>query len=100
MRGSGRLEEHRRGVVRRRAQCRLARGVGPARSFDALSFAYNNQDLIEADLTREQELCAETGGPIVGARPLAQLALPLDPNAPGAAPVMPAAGGAGVGEAS
>src|SRR5271169_6713599 len=52
--------------------------LGPARILDALSFAYDNQDLIEADLEREQSLFAVTGGPIVGARPLSQLALRFD----------------------
>jgi uncharacterized protein (DUF433 family) len=59
--------------------------LGPARILDALSFAYDNQDLIEADLEREQSLFAVQGGPIVGARPLAQLALPFDPDAAEAA---------------
>ena len=52
--------------------------LGPARILDALAFAYDNQDLIEADLEQEQSLFAAQGGPIVGARPLAQLALPFD----------------------
>src|SRR5262249_40647304 len=52
--------------------------LGPARILDALSFAYDNQDLVEADLEREQALFASHGGPIVGARPLAQLALPFE----------------------
>lgn len=56
--------------------------LGPARILDALSFAYDNQDLIEADLAREQELFAETGNALVGARPLSQLALPFDASAP------------------
>ena len=43
--------------------------LGPARILDALSFAYDNQDLIEADLEREQSLFAQQGGPGVGARP-------------------------------
>lgn len=30
--------------------------LGPARVLDALSFAYDNKSLIEADLAREQEL--------------------------------------------
>ena len=29
--------------------------LGPARVLDALSFAYDNQDLIDADLARENE---------------------------------------------
>src|SRR5215831_10142560 len=68
--------------------------LGPARILDALSFAYDNQDLIEADLEREQSLFAGQGGPIAGARPLAQLALPFDEGAgpaPAAAPVPEAA---------
>src|SRR5215475_10589410 len=56
--------------------------LGPARILDALSFAYDNQDLIEADLEREQSLFAASGS-IIGARPLAQLALPFaDEDAP------------------
>jgi uncharacterized protein (DUF433 family) len=52
--------------------------LGPARILDALAFAYDNQDLIEADITREQALFEQQGGPSVGARPLAQLPLPFD----------------------
>ncbi|APR79657.1 Hypothetical protein A7982_05004 [Minicystis rosea] len=62
--------------------------LGAARILDALSFAYDNQDLIEADLAREQSLFAD-GGPIVGARPLSQLALPFDESAPPPAPPPP-----------
>jgi uncharacterized protein (DUF433 family) len=51
--------------------------LGPARILDALSFAYDNQDVIEADLEREQSLFAIEGTSPVGARPLAQLALPF-----------------------
>jgi uncharacterized protein (DUF433 family) len=58
--------------------------LGPARILDALSFAYDNQDLIEADLEREQALFSAAGGPSTGARPLAQLALPFD-HGPGLA---------------
>src|SRR5512140_521110 len=56
--------------------------LGPARILDALSFAYDNQDLIEADLAREQELFENQGGPSVGARPLSQLALPFNERPP------------------
>ena len=62
--------------------------LGPARILDALSFAYDNQDLIEADVEREQILLEQQGKPSVGARPLAQLALPFDPDSP--APPAPA----------
>jgi uncharacterized protein (DUF433 family) len=51
--------------------------LGPARIFDALAFAYDNQELIEADIAREQALL-ERQGPGVGNRPLAQLMLPFD----------------------
>jgi len=60
--------------------------LGAARILDALSFAYDNQDLIEADLSREQSLFADQGGPSVGARPLSQLALPFDESKPLSAP--------------
>src|SRR3954464_6721685 len=56
--------------------------LGAARILDALSFAYDNQDLIEADLAREQSLFELEGGPSVGARPLAQMTLPFDGGAP------------------
>jgi len=60
--------------------------LGPARILDALSFAYDNQDLIEADIAREQALFEKQGGPTVGARPLSQLSLPFDEDAPAEAP--------------
>jgi uncharacterized protein (DUF433 family) len=50
--------------------------LGPARILDALAFAYDNQDVIDADIVREQALLAEQA-PAVGMRPLAQLALPF-----------------------
>src|SRR5262249_60937053 len=59
--------------------------LGPARILDALSFAYDNQDLIEADIEREQALFA--GGPLIGARPLAQLALPFVDDGGGLGPL-------------
>ncbi|TKC93648.1 DUF433 domain-containing protein [Polyangium fumosum] len=59
--------------------------LGPARILDALSFAYDNQDLIDADLAREQALFEKQGGPSVGARPLSQLPLPFDEATPDSA---------------
>jgi len=39
--------------------------LGPARIFDALAFAYDNLDLVTADLVREREaLARETGEPV------------------------------------
>ncbi len=63
--------------------------LGPARILDALAFAYDNQDLIDADLAQEEALFAATGNPIVGARPLAQLALPFRGDDPDPAPPPP-----------
>jgi uncharacterized protein (DUF433 family) len=51
--------------------------LGPARVLDALAFAYDNQELVQADLDREVTLFETRGGPSVGARPLAQLAFPF-----------------------
>src|ERR1700722_11921514 len=44
--------------------------LGPARILDALAFAYDNQDLIDADIEREQILFQQQGGPSGGARAL------------------------------
>lgn len=61
--------------------------LGPAKVLDALAFAYDNQDVIQADLDREQALFEERGGPTPFARPLAQLALPFAaPPPPAGAP--------------
>jgi len=35
--------------------------LGPAKVFDALAFAYDNPEVIEADLLREQEILAKSG---------------------------------------
>lgn len=51
--------------------------LGPGKVLDALSFAYDNLELIQADLDREQRLFEEKGGPTKFARPLSQLALPF-----------------------
>jgi len=62
--------------------------LGPARILDALSFAYDNQELIQADVDREQALFEKQGGPTVGARPLAQMSLPFDNEPPAPLPVV------------
>src|SRR5690242_21455966 len=51
--------------------------LGPARILDALAFAYDNQELIDADVVREQALF-EKQGSAVGLRPLAQMAFPFE----------------------
>jgi uncharacterized protein (DUF433 family) len=52
--------------------------LGPARVLDALAFAYDNPEVMEADVAREQALFEKKGGPTPGARPLAQLTLDFD----------------------
>jgi len=59
--------------------------LGPSKILDALAFAYDNVDLIQADLDREQKLFEEQGARDPFARPASQLALPF---APGASPAM------------
>jgi uncharacterized protein (DUF433 family) len=66
--------------------------LGPARILDALAFAYDNQDIIEADLEREQQLLDQQGGKTVGTRPLSQLALPFSEGGPAPKPPVKAAG--------
>jgi uncharacterized protein (DUF433 family) len=51
--------------------------LSPGKILDALAFAYDNVDLIQADLEREQKLFEEKGKPDPFARPLSQLALPF-----------------------
>jgi hypothetical protein len=51
--------------------------LGAARILDALAFAYDNPELMAADMAREQELIDKQGGPAVGVRPLEQLSLPF-----------------------
>ena len=55
----------------------------PAMVLSALAFAYDNRELVEEDLAREQELLAEAGGPPPpGLRPMAQQALLPDVDPP------------------
>ena len=54
--------------------------LGPAKVLDALAFAYDNEDLVEADLAREQALMSREGSGAASTeqlRPMAQQALPL-----------------------
>lgn len=52
--------------------------LGPGKVLDALAFAYDNLDVIEADVEHEQKLLLKKGKSGVGTRPLAQLLLPFD----------------------
>ena len=49
--------------------------LGPAKVLDALAFAYDNPDVIEADLEREEKILSEREAK--PERPLAQMALPF-----------------------
>lgn len=53
--------------------------LGPAKILDALSFAWDNQDLVEDDLAREQRMLAKEKRPRehIGLRPMAQQVLPF-----------------------
>jgi hypothetical protein len=51
--------------------------LGPGKILDALSFAWDNQDLVEYDLAHEQRLIAKEKLPAVGLRPMAQQLLPF-----------------------
>jgi uncharacterized protein (DUF433 family) len=53
--------------------------LGPAKILDALAFAWDNQDLIEDDLAREQRMLAKEGTKHeqVGLRPMSQQLLPF-----------------------
>jgi uncharacterized protein (DUF433 family) len=49
--------------------------LGPAKVLDALSFAYDNQDVIEADLEREEKILSDRDPK--PDRPQSQMALPF-----------------------
>lgn len=51
--------------------------LGPARILDALAFAFDNQELIDADLAREEALFNQQGASKNGAKALEQLDLPF-----------------------
>jgi uncharacterized protein (DUF433 family) len=65
---------HRRGVT---VETLLKRypSLGPARVLDALAFAYDNTEIIEADLSREQALIGPSADAVPGA--MNQEALPF-----------------------
>ncbi len=48
--------------------------LGPARVLDALSFAYDNRDVVEADLAREMAAFEAAGQRPLGIRPMEQQA--------------------------
>lgn len=54
--------------------------LGPAKILDALAFAWDNQDLVEDDLAREQRMLVHEKRDRVGLRPMAQQVLPFAVN--------------------
>lgn len=48
--------------------------LGPARVLDALAFAYDNREVVEADLAREMAAFEAAGEKPIGLRPMAQTA--------------------------
>jgi uncharacterized protein (DUF433 family) len=67
---------HRRGVTVETLMKRYPQ-LGPSRVLDALAFAYDNQELIDADLSRERALMGASSDAVPGA--MAQEALPFSP---------------------
>jgi uncharacterized protein (DUF433 family) len=65
---------HRRGVTVETLLKRYPQ-LGPARILDALAFAYDNTDVVEADLSRERALLGPRAEEVPGA--MTQEALPL-----------------------
>ena len=61
--------------------------LGPAKILDALAFAYDNQELIEADIAREQAMLDKEA--LGATAPVAQLPLPFEAPLPGPAPRSP-----------
>ena len=51
--------------------------LGPAKLFDALAFAFDNEEVIEADLAREQQLLTEDQAPKRAAPNASQIELPF-----------------------
>ncbi|MBI4700505.1 MAG: DUF433 domain-containing protein [Deltaproteobacteria bacterium] len=51
--------------------------LGPARVLDALAFAYDNRDVVDADLAREMSVLEAAGTRPVGLRPMQQQSLPF-----------------------
>ncbi len=55
--------------------------LGPAQVMDALAFALDNLEVMDADLAREELLLERSGAkPEHGAAPLKQIALPFEPK--------------------
>lgn len=76
---------HRRGVSVETLLKRYPQ-LGPARVLDALSFAYDNPDLMAADLAREESLIGPTADAVPGAMSQEKLPFRGPPDGAGHAP--------------
>jgi uncharacterized protein (DUF433 family) len=56
--------------------------IGPAKLFDALAFALDNLEVIEADLEQERQMLERSGAPIARSGPADQIELPFAKPAP------------------
>ncbi len=56
--------------------------LGPAKVFDALAFAADNPEVVEADLEREATLLEKSGQKTEGVRPTKQIDLPFNGDSP------------------
>lgn len=58
--------------------------LGAAKVFDALAFALDNPEVIDADIRREEEALARAGHPVPGRAPsTSQMELPFSLQSPG-----------------
>jgi uncharacterized protein (DUF433 family) len=56
--------------------------LGPAKIFDALAFAFDNEEVVEADLERERALLEKTSTPRREKAASSQMALPFGAEGP------------------
>src|SRR5438874_895494 len=56
--------------------------LGPARVLDALAFAYDNAELVEADLAHERSALGQSAGDDAVPGAMKQQGLPFDPSDP------------------
>lgn len=67
---------YRKGIALDRLMRRYPR-LGPAKILDALAFAYDNQEVIAADIEREQRLLKVAEPEVKKSRALTQISLPF-----------------------
>ncbi|MBE7480429.1 MAG: DUF433 domain-containing protein [Polyangiaceae bacterium] len=74
--------------------------LDPAKVFDALAFALDNLEVIEADLELEREMLERTGARAPGSRNPAQVELPFGEPVPATLPAARSRGRGGSGQRS